>query len=194
MSKKRFLLLFSLFNLASPAGDWNGRDSGFGGHDLHLNPGEQPRKVDTVQYGAGLITRYLQADVFVAGGGTFYFFAFCYVLYTYMFNRKNIGSAGVSAALAAARNGAKVIVVQSRKVLGGNASSESKLHMVCFINTTVPFFFIFHPFEDCSIMAQNRNSQFAQNRKKKIYNRLYFLKKDFKHTHTHTHTHTIMKK
>lgn len=40
------------------------------------------------------------------------------------------GMAGVCAALAAARNGSKVILVQDRSVLGGNASSEVKMHIV----------------------------------------------------------------
>jgi len=40
------------------------------------------------------------------------------------------GLAGVCAALAAARNGAKVVLVQDRSVLGGNASSEIKMHVV----------------------------------------------------------------
>lgn len=40
------------------------------------------------------------------------------------------GMAGVCAALAAARNGAKVVLVQDRSVLGGNASSEVKMHIV----------------------------------------------------------------
>ena len=40
------------------------------------------------------------------------------------------GLAGVCAALAAARNGAKVVLVQDRSVLGGNASSEVKMHIV----------------------------------------------------------------
>ena len=40
------------------------------------------------------------------------------------------GMAGVCAALAAARNGAKVVLVQDRSVLGGNASSEIKMHIV----------------------------------------------------------------
>ena len=50
----------------------------------------------------------LAADVLVAGGGM----------------------AGVCAALAAARNGARVILVQDRSRLGGNASSEVKMHIV----------------------------------------------------------------
>ncbi len=38
--------------------------------------------------------------------------------------------AGVSAAIAAARGGASVVLVQDRSVLGGNASSEVKMHIV----------------------------------------------------------------
>lgn len=53
-------------------------------------------------------SHYLSADFCVIGGGL----------------------AGVSAALAAARNGAKVVLVQDRSVLGGNASSEIKMHVV----------------------------------------------------------------
>lgn len=50
----------------------------------------------------------LTCDVLVAGGGM----------------------AGVCAAISAARNGAKVILCQDRSRLGGNASSEVKMHMV----------------------------------------------------------------
>ncbi len=50
----------------------------------------------------------LSCDVFVAGGGP----------------------AGVNAALSAARHGAKVILVQDRSRLGGNSSSEVKMHIV----------------------------------------------------------------
>ena len=50
----------------------------------------------------------LRCDVLVAGGGP----------------------AGVPAALAAARCGAKVILCQDRSVLGGNASSEVRMHIV----------------------------------------------------------------
>ena len=50
----------------------------------------------------------LQADVLVAGGGM----------------------AGVCAAISAARHGAKVILVQDRSRLGGNASSEVGMHIV----------------------------------------------------------------
>lgn len=40
------------------------------------------------------------------------------------------GLAGVCAAIAAARNGIRVVLVQDRSVLGGNASSEIKMHVV----------------------------------------------------------------
>src|ERR1700756_2768177 len=40
------------------------------------------------------------------------------------------GMAGICAAISAARNGAKVVLVQDRSVLGGNASSEIKMHIV----------------------------------------------------------------
>lgn len=50
----------------------------------------------------------LDTDVFIAGGGL----------------------AGVCAALSAARNGARVVLVQDRSRLGGNSSSEVKMHVV----------------------------------------------------------------
>ena len=50
----------------------------------------------------------LSCDLFVAGGGL----------------------AGVCAAIAAARNGAKVVLAQDRSRLGGNSSSEVKMHVV----------------------------------------------------------------
>ena len=37
------------------------------------------------------------------------------------------GMAGISAAVSAARNGSKVVLVQDRPVLGGNASSEMRV-------------------------------------------------------------------
>lgn len=39
------------------------------------------------------------------------------------------GAAGISAAVAAARNGSKTVLVQDRPVLGGNASSEMRVHL-----------------------------------------------------------------
>ncbi|MFR6033605.1 MAG: FAD-dependent oxidoreductase [Bacilli bacterium] len=58
---------------------------------------------DSENYMAGNI---LNCDVLVLGGGM----------------------AGICAAIAAARNGAKVVLVQDRSRLGGNASSEIKMH------------------------------------------------------------------
>lgn len=55
-----------------------------------------------------LKTRRLSCDVLVAGGG----------------------AAGMPCALAAARSGAKVVLCQDRPVLGGNASSEVRMHIV----------------------------------------------------------------
>lgn len=55
-----------------------------------------------------LQTTHLSADVLVAGGGV----------------------SGVCCALSAARNGANVILCQDRPVLGGNASSEVRMHVV----------------------------------------------------------------
>lgn len=57
---------------------------------------------------AVVTTHQLNCDVLVAGGGP----------------------AGVPCALAAARSGAKVILCQDRPVLGGNASSEVRMHIV----------------------------------------------------------------
>jgi len=55
-----------------------------------------------------LTTQALACDILVAGGGP----------------------AGVACALAAARGGARVILCQDRSVLGGNASSEVRMHIV----------------------------------------------------------------
>ena len=63
---------------------------------LHLMPGERPRSVSSI-WGGGMIEETLEADVLVAGGG----------------------SAGTSAALAAARSGARTVLVNGRPVLGG---------------------------------------------------------------------------
>ena len=53
------------------------------------------------------VTR-LKTDVLVAGGGM----------------------AGVCCAIAAARNGAQVVLMQDRPVYGGNASSEHRMHIL----------------------------------------------------------------
>ena len=51
--------------------------------------------------------RYIESDLTVIGGGI----------------------AGLSAALTAARHGLRVALVECRDVLGGNASSENRVHM-----------------------------------------------------------------
>lgn len=75
------------------------------------NKGRTPDAASTATRFAGepnMAVRDLGCDVFIAGGGM----------------------AGVCAAVAAARNGAKVILVQDRSRLGGNSSSEVKMHIV----------------------------------------------------------------
>lgn len=58
---------------------------------------------------SGLVSPHsIETDVVIAGGGM----------------------SGVCAALAAARNGARVVLIQDRSVLGGNASSEVRMHIV----------------------------------------------------------------
>ena len=39
------------------------------------------------------------------------------------------GAAGICAAVASARNGSKTVLIQDRPVLGGNASSEMRVHL-----------------------------------------------------------------
>lgn len=62
---------------------------------------------------AHMATVELETDIVVAGGGL----------------------AGVCAAIAAARNGARVVLVQDRSRLGGNSSSEVRMH-VCGANAS----------------------------------------------------------
>lgn len=68
----------------------------------------QPKPSEPYAPEPGMSVVGLECDLMVAGGGM----------------------AGVCAALAAARNGAKVILVQDRSRLGGNASSEIRMHIV----------------------------------------------------------------
>ena len=115
LKRRAFACLLLLPAYISGAGWCEGMDRGEGcgpeyarnveAQTLHLHPGEKPR--DAI-WGAGMIEQTLEADVLVAGGG----------------------SAGTSAALAAARNGATVVLVNGRPVLGGNAGSEVRLRMV----------------------------------------------------------------
>jgi len=55
-----------------------------------------------------MTSHHIECDFLVAGGGM----------------------AGLCAAISAARNGARTVLVQDRSVLGGNASSEIKMHIV----------------------------------------------------------------
>jgi hypothetical protein len=78
-----------------------------GGRDFRIvAPPDKARKPSPVEPHMTLVD--LQADVFVAGGGL----------------------AGVCAAITAARHGSKVVLVQDRSRLGGNSSSEVKMHVV----------------------------------------------------------------
>lgn len=67
--------------------------------------GQDPVRSD---FGTLYMRKKLQADILVAGGGL----------------------AGVCAAIAAARNGASVILLQDRSRLGGNSSSEIRMHVL----------------------------------------------------------------
>ncbi|TWU42357.1 FAD-dependent oxidoreductase [Novipirellula artificiosorum] len=64
-------------------------------------------KVASEEMGTPIRKKTVDCDVAVMGGGL----------------------AGICAAVAAARNGAKVVLVQDRPVLGGNASSEIRVHV-----------------------------------------------------------------
>ena len=80
-----------------------------GGQDatkLHLRSGEKARHGPA--WGAGLIEEMLEVDVFVAGGG----------------------SAGTSAAIAAARSGMRTVLAEGAPVLGGNGGSDKRVTMV----------------------------------------------------------------
>jgi hypothetical protein len=68
---------------------------------------KKPRK-GVVAHEPHMATVDLECDLLVAGGGL----------------------AGVCASIAAARHGAKVVLVQDRSRLGGNSSSEVKMHVV----------------------------------------------------------------
>ena len=62
---------------------------------------------DFEKHSAVCVRRIMDADIVIAGGGM----------------------AGVCAALAAARNGSKVVLIHNRSRLGGNASSEIRMHI-----------------------------------------------------------------
>ena len=93
------------------------KNMGIGSFVLFAQPGLklnskghfESRSVQGVGDRENLFTvKKMGADVLVAGGGL----------------------AGVCAAIAAARNGASVILVQDRSRLGGNSSSEIRMHVL----------------------------------------------------------------
>jgi glycine/D-amino acid oxidase-like deaminating enzyme len=63
---------------------------------------------DEMDHGAVLVNSTMTPDIAVVGGGL----------------------AGTFAAIAAARNGSSVVLLQERPVLGGNSSSEVRVHPV----------------------------------------------------------------
>src|SRR5215831_3468207 len=73
-----------------------------------IAPASKAGRLEAARPGPNMTLVELSTDVFIAGGGL----------------------AGVCAALSAARNGSKVVVVQDRSRLGGNSSSEVKMHVV----------------------------------------------------------------
>lgn len=75
--------------------------------DLGDRPHDDWLQMSTGEKGIPVRKKTLQFDVAVIGGGM----------------------AGTCAAVAAARNGAKVVLIQDRPVLGGNASSEIRVHV-----------------------------------------------------------------
>lgn len=88
---------------------------GLGSGALLINPSagfsstEIDRQMEAVEKNPDVYARRkIDTDILIAGGGL----------------------SGVCAALAAARNGAKVVLVQDRSRLGGNASSEIRMHIV----------------------------------------------------------------
>lgn len=86
---------------------------GIGSGALLMNPVFAFNKADLVHVEEGgpgpadYTRRTMDTDVLIAGGGM----------------------SGICAAIAAARNGAKVILIQNRSRLGGNASSEIRMHI-----------------------------------------------------------------
>ncbi len=70
-------------------------------------PGSLKQKISMDKGVAVHKKRQIEADIVVVGGGM----------------------AGICAAIAAARNGSKVVLIQNRSRLGGNASSEIRMHI-----------------------------------------------------------------
>jgi len=85
---------------------------GIGSGALFVSPGASALNGDTLEEPAVIdekvfLKKEYNVDVLVAGGGM----------------------SGICAAIAAARNGSKVVLVQDRSRLGGNASSEIRMHI-----------------------------------------------------------------
>ncbi|NWF83803.1 MAG: FAD-dependent oxidoreductase, partial [Bryobacteraceae bacterium] len=96
-----YALAFNASGLfAQDAGQWQKPD-----FDRIAPPRNRPH---AIAHEPNMTLVELETDVFIAGGGL----------------------AGVCAALSAARHGARVVLVQDRSRLGGNSSSEVKMHVV----------------------------------------------------------------
>ncbi len=79
-----------------------------GGGDSTTGPAQGKVPAESPVRSAVVASRVLEAEVVIAGGGM----------------------SGLCAAIAAARNGASTLLIQNRPVLGGNASSEMRMHIV----------------------------------------------------------------
>lgn len=113
MNRRKFFADLGLggYSLVVLAGDLPGQEPSLSPEEMRrafdrVAPPERARKFASAEPHMTMVD--LSCDLFVAGGGL----------------------AGVCAAISAARHGAKVVLVQDRSRLGGNSSSEVKMHVV----------------------------------------------------------------